>query len=299
MKFLKGLALSLLSFLLFLSLSVFGLALTLNYTILNPDFIVSEVDELDISSLAREFLSEEIRQEEPYLAEVLANTITDLEPWIRDQTRTSIYSTYDYLLGKSESLSLVISLEPVKDSLKDNLREAILKSPPPELAGAIPATVELYINEAYQYIDELIPLRFEFNESSLGPEVLAQLEQARQYIGYFQLGYKLLIGFILLLILGIILINRQVRGATRKLGIIFTTYGAFEYLGIFIIKNLAGTQLTKLDVPAQLQTLLPQLLSDFLAPLEIFSICLMVAGVALIIVSFVYKPRQPSETEAI
>ena len=257
------------------------------------------MDELDISSLAREFLSEEIRQEEPYLAEVLANTITDLEPWIRDQTRTSIYSTYDYLLGKSESLSLVISLEPVKDSLKDNLREAILKSPPPELAGATPATVELYINEAYQYIDELIPLRFEFNESSLGPEVLAQLEQARQYIGYFQLGYKLLIGFILLLILGIILINRQVRGATRKLGIIFTTYGAFEYLGIFIIKNLAGTQLTKLDVPAQLQTLLPQLLSDFLAPLEIFSICLMVAGVALIIVSFVYKPRQPSETEAI
>jgi len=294
MKFLKVLAISLLSLLLFLSLSVFGLALTLNYTILNPDFVISELDRLDISSLTKDWLNQQIPQDEPYIAEVVDNTITDLEPWIRDQTRTSIYSTYDYLLGKSESLSLIISLEPVKDSLKDNLREAILKSPPPELAGATPATVELYINEAYQYIDELIPLRFEFNESSLGPEVLAQLEQARQYIGYFQLGYKLLIGFILLLILGIILINREVRGATRKLGIIFTTYGAFEYLGIFIIKNLAGTQLTKLDVPAQLQTLLPQLLSDFLAPLEIFSICIMVAGVALIIVSFVYKPRQPS-----
>ena len=294
MKFLKVLAISLLSLLLFLSLSVFGLALTLNYTILNPDFVISELDRLDISSLTKDWLNQQIPQDEPYIAEVVDNTITDLEPWIRDQTRTSIYSTYDYLLGKSESLSLIISLEPVKDSLKDNLREAILKSPPPELAGATPATVELYINEAYQYIDELIPLRFEFNESSLGPEVLAQLGQARQYIGYFQLGYKLLIGFILLLILGIILINREVRGATRKLGIIFTTYGAFEYLGIFIIKNLAGTQLTKLDVPAQLQTLLPQLLSDFLAPLEIFSICIMVAGVALIIVSFVYKPRQPS-----
>ena len=31
----------------------------------------------------------------------------------------------------------------------------------------------------------------------------------------------------------------------------------------------------------------------------IFSIGLMVGGIALIIVSFVYKPRQPSETEAI
>lgn len=299
MKFLKGLALGLLSFLLFLSLSIFGLALTLNYTILNPDFIVSEVDELDISSLVEEFLSEEIPQEEPYLAEVLDNTIADLEPWIKEQVNAGIYTSYDYLLGKSESLSLVISLEPVKDSLKDNLREAILESPPPELEGASPAEIELYLDEAYSEIDEMLPPRFEFNVSSLDPEVLAQLEQARQYIGYFQLGYKLLIGFILLLILGIILIHRQVKRATREIGIILLTYGVLEYIAIFVTKYLAGTQLTKLDVPAQLQTLLPQLLSNFLAPLEIFSICLLVVGVALIIVSFVYKPRQPSETEVI
>jgi len=299
MKFLKGLALSLLGFLLFLSLSIFGLALTLNYTILNPDFIVSEVDELDISSLVEEFLSEEIPQEEPYLAEVLDNTIADLEPWIKEQVNAGIYTSYDYLLGKSESLSLVISLEPVKDNLKDNLRKAILESPPLELEGASPAEIELYLDEAYSEIDEMLPPRFEFNVSSLDPEVLAQLEQARQYIGYFQLGYKLLIGFILLLILGIILIHRQVKRATREIGIIFLTYGVLEYIAIFVTKYLAGTQLTKLDMPAQLQTLLPQLLSNFLAPLEIFSICLLVVGVALIIVSFVYKPRQPSETEVI
>lgn len=299
MKFLKVLTISLLSLLLFLSLSILGLVLMLNHTILNPDFIVSEADELDISSLIKEFLTGEIPQEEPYLAEVLDNTIADLEPWIKEQVNAGIYTSYDYLLGKSESLSLVISLEPVKGNLKDNLREAILKSPPPELEGATPAVVELYINEAYQNIDELLPPRFEFKESSLGPEVLAQLDQVRQAIGYYQLGYKLLIGFILLLILGIILINREVRGATRELGIIFTTYGALEYLGIFIIKYLAGTQLPQLAVPPPLQAWLPQLLNNFLAPLEIFSIGLMVGGIALIIVSFVYKPRQPSETEAI
>ena len=296
MKFLKVLAISLLSLLLFLSLSIFGLVLTLNHTILNPDFIVSEVDELDISSLVKEVLTGEIPQEEPYLAEVLDNTIADLEPWIKGQVNAGIYTSYDYLLGKSESLSLIISLEPVKDSLKDNLREAILKSPPPELEGATPTVVELYINEAYQNIDELLPPRFEFNVSSLDPEVLAQLDQVRQVIDYLQLSYKLLIGFILLLILCIVLINREVRGAARKLGIIFTTYGALEYLGIFIIKNLAGTQLPQLAVPPPLQAWLPQLLDGLLTPLEIFSICLLVAGVALIIVSFVYKPRQPSET---
>jgi hypothetical protein len=57
MNLLKGLALGLLSFLLFLSLYVFGLALTLNYTLLNPDFAISEVDRLDIPLLAEEFLN--------------------------------------------------------------------------------------------------------------------------------------------------------------------------------------------------------------------------------------------------
>jgi len=295
MKVLKGLAFSLLSLLLFLSLSIFGLVLTLNYTILNPDFVICEVNKLDIPSLARDLLSQQIPQDEPYIADVVDNTLIDLEPWIRDQIGNSVYSSYDYFLGKSQSVGLEISLEPLRDSLKDNLREAILRSPPPELDGAPPAAVELYISEAYRDIDEMIPPSFQFNESSLDTEVLAQLEQARQYIGYVQLAYKALIGFILLLILGIILMNREVRSATRKLGIVFTTYGALEYAGIFVFKNLTRTQLPQLDIPLPLQAWLPQLFNDFLVPLEIFSLSLLVSGVALIIVSFLYKPRQPTE----
>jgi hypothetical protein len=294
MKVLKVLALILLSFLLFLSLSIFGLALTLNLTILNPDFTVSELDRLDIPSLTKDLLSQQIPQDVPYIAEVVDNTIADLEPWIRDQIHDTVYAGYDYLLGKSQSLNLVISLEPLRDSVKSNLREAILRSPPPELAGAPPAAVELYISEASQYVDEMIPPRFEFNESSLSPEALSQLTQVKQAVGYIQLAYKVLIAVILLLILGIVLINREVRGATRWLGIIFATYGAFEYLGIFILKNLAGTQLPQLGIPPPLQTWLPQLFNDLLVPLEIFSLSLLVTGIALIIVSFVYKPRQPS-----
>jgi len=294
MKVLKGLALSLLSFLLFLSLSIFGLALTLTLTILNPDFTVSELDRLDIPSLTKDLLSQQIPQDVPYIAEVVDNTIADLEPWIREQTHDTIYAGYDYLLGKSQSLNLVISLEPLRDSVKSNLREAVLRSPPPELAGAPPAAVELYISEASQYVDEMIPPRFEFNESSLRPEALSQLTQIKQAVGYIQLAYKVLIAVILLLILGIVLINRGVRGTTRELGIIFATYGAFEYLAIFILKNLAGTQLPQLGIPPPLQAWLPQLFNDLLVPLEIFSLSLLVAGIALIIVSFVYKPRQPS-----
>jgi hypothetical protein len=125
-------------------------------------------------------------------------------------------------------------------------------------------------------------------------EAEGALEQARQYVGYFQLGYKILIGFILLLILGIVLINRQVKGATRSIGIPFLSCGVIGYISTFVTKHLAETQLTRLDIPTWLQSWFPQFLDNFLAPLEIFNICLMIAGIALLIVSFVYKPRQHS-----
>jgi len=299
MKFLKVLALILLGFLLFLSLSIFGVALMLNLTIFNSNFIVSELDELNISSLAKDLFHQQLILNESYMTEAVDNTITELEPWIKEQIHTSIYSGYGYLLGKRQSLNLEIPLAPLKDSLKNNLREAILQSPPPELTGAPSTAIELYINEAQQAVDEMIPPRFELNESSLSPEVLSQLTEVKQAIGYVQLTYKVLIALILLLILGIVLLKREVRGTTRELGIIFTTYGAFEYLGLIIIKRLAGAQLPQLGIPLPLQDWLPQFLRGVLLPLEIFSLSLLIAGVALIVVSFVYKPRQPSEVEAI
>lgn len=55
---------------------------------------------------------------------------------------------------------------------------------------------------------------------------------------------------------------------------------------------MAGTQIAKADIPAYLQTWIPQLIKDTLTPLEMYGISLMVAGVILTIVSFVYKRRQ-------
>ena len=300
MKFLKGLAVSLLSFLLFLSLSAFGSLFMLNNTILNPDFVVSELDRLDIPSLAKELLSEQIPQfevagpYEPYIAEVMDDTLDDLEPWIKEQVSSGIYSGYDYLLGRSQSLSLVISLEPVKDSLRENLREALLQSPPPELKGLPPAVIEEAFNQSFAQFAKDMPSKFEFSESSLSPEVLAQLEQVRQWISYSQTVYQALIGFMLLLILGIILINRQVRQTTRGLGITFLTYGVLGFLSIFAAKYFAGTQLLQLEIPSWLQAWIPQFVDNLLAPLEIFNIGVMAGGAVLLIVSFVYKRRQPS-----
>ncbi len=388
MNFLKGLALGLLVFLLSLSLSTFGIAFLLNQTILNPNFITSEldkldvaalveatiseqddeeafseeletalvdtivklepvikegigntiepvydylkgksesidlaqtirdnllssevvavlVDELDIVSLATEIISEQIPEDIPedleFLVEATDDTLVEMAPWIKEQISTAADPIVDYLLGESQSLSVVISTEPLIASLRNNMLQTLLESPPPDLAGLPPAMIEEQFDEFFQEFSEMIPSTIELDETLLGTEIPAQiaealaeaeerLEEAREYIGYFQLGYKLLIGLIVLLIAGIVLLNREVRGATRKVGIIFLTYGVLWFAGVLVAKYFAEKQISQLDIPSYLQESLPQFANDLLAPLQWFSLGLLIGGVVLIIVSFVY-PR--------
>jgi len=389
-KFLKNLALGLLSFLLFFSLAIFGFLFMVNSTILNPDFVVSELDRLDVSSLVGEFFTIEAPPEVPYLDEAIDETIAGIKPLVKEQVSVAIYSIYDYLLGEtqnpdlapilrntflstnfvsslvdeidisslagaflsqqlaeaipleianldkyitdaiteaepslkeqivaaadpvfdyllmeSQTLNVAISLEPVKENLRDKLLQAFLESPPSELAAIPPALRESYFNQFYQEFSKEIPSTFQLDESVIGTDAPANiaralteaeeaLELARQYIGYFQLGYILLIVFMSLLVLGIILISRQVKDITRRLGIPLLIYGATEYAGIFVAKYFIRRQLHLPDIPPYLETWTFQFIDNLLNPLEMFSLGLLISGAVLIIVSFVYKRGQSS-----
>lgn len=388
MKFLKELALSLLGFLLFLSLSIFSTAFMLNNTLLNPDFVTSELDRLDVSSLAEEFFTIETATEESNLAEVINKTIADLEPSVKEQVSAATYSIYDYLLGKSQdldlaltvkntilspdfvaslvdkldiaylvgeflseqltqeipedmgylveyvddavaeaeprlkeqaraaanlivdyllgespSLNVIISLESVKESLEDNLKGAFLESPPADLAYLPRHELERYFDEHFEEFIEAVPLTFELDESVLGTEVPKNiatgltdaektLKEVRQGIDYFQLGYTALIGFMVLLVLGIILISRQVKDITRRLGVPCLSYGAIGYAGIFVINRFGWTWLPLPEIPPSFQSWMTQFMANLLAPLATFSLGLLIVGAVLIIVSLVYRPRQ-------
>jgi hypothetical protein len=295
MKFLKGFALFILGSLLYLSLSFFGIAFMLHQTILNPDFIVSQVERLDIPSLTEDILSQQVPSgEEELMGQVMSDTIADLEPWLKEQTGDAVNAFYDYLEGKSQHLSLVVPLEPVKEKLRENMRGAFLQSPPAELAGLPPTELEPYFDAYYQQISQEIPSTFELDETSMPPELVSTLGQTKQIIGYFNLSYTALIGIILLLILFIVLVHREVRGSTRGIGINFLICGVLGYLSVFAAEKLTGPLLVQASMPPYIQTWLPQLLSDTLAPLGMYSIVLMAIGVVLLIVSFAYRPRQPA-----
>jgi len=312
MQFLKGLAISLLSLLLFLSLSVFGLVFMLNQTVLNPEFVTSHISKLDLSSLAKETVidqisrdmtqqfSQQFPQARELIPQILNKTMADLEPWIKEKANEITYATYDYMTGKSQSVSLTISLAPVKDSLAANLRETLLESPPPELAAAPPAMREQIVKGIEQQLTQELPATFDLNETMFPPDVRGTLGQVRQYTGYVQTAYPLLIGFMALLALLIILLYRSVKGATRSLGGTVLTYGVLGYAGIFasqyFLETQIGPQMGALGLPTALQSWLPQFLDSLWAPILTFNIAVAVAGLVLVIVSIVY-PRKPSPAD--
>ena len=82
MNVLKGLTLGILDFLPFLALSILGLGITSNYTILNPNFVIAELDKLDMSSLVEKFISEETAQEEfsEEFRVALVDTVAEFKP---------------------------------------------------------------------------------------------------------------------------------------------------------------------------------------------------------------------------
>lgn len=301
MNFLKALGATILSFILFLSLGLFSTLFLLNSTLLNPDFMVNQVGKLPVASLIRETAEEQFNQQLPeeawFLKETMYNVISDQEPWIKEQVRNGIYSFYDFLLGKSERLSMVISLEELKEGLRDSLWEVFQQNIPPELAGLPPAMIDQYFEEFYRQFAGQIPSEIRLDESQIPPEVMAYLVQARQYISYTQTAYYALIGLMVLLVAGIILISRNVRGATRGLGTTFLIYGALEYAGIWATNYFGPMYLPMMEIPSSLQAWLLQFTKDFMAPLEMFSIGLLAAGVVLLVVSFVYKPRRAEEIE--
>jgi len=287
---------------LFLSLSllVLGIALTLHLSVLNPDFVAEHAERLDIASLTDEIITEQIPPEAAdFMGEsldtVLGDTIADLEPWMKEQARDGIYVFYDYIEGRSESLSLIISLETVKESFRANLLAAILASPPPELVGFPPAEIELQFNTYYSQIDEEIPSTLELDETLLDAEVMEQIERAKQYVGYFNLSFIVLIAFSLLMILLIILVDLAVRGSTRQIGITFLSVGVVSLVGALIARSVANSQLVQSDIPSTLQTWAPPLITDVLTPLGIYGIGLIVVGIALTVVSFVYKRDEYSD----
>ena len=366
MTALKGLGTAILSFLLFLSLTVFGIAFMLNSTLLNPDFMTEQVDKIDVSDLAREFAEEQIVEQIPdevdFLVDVIYDVIDEQEPWIKEQVDTAIYAGYDFILGDTDALNIYIPLDDKKEELRESIWNAFVERVPqwlpdflateigsyvsqyidyfvsdipeqylpaeiagasseilgdylrdylqdiataiaednvPELSGLLESVVKPYIDEYYDDIMEQLPSALEINRSNIDDDIWENLLLARKYVNYFKTSYYFLIAFMALMVIGIFLINRNVRDSTRSLGISLLVYGVLEFAGVYVTRHFLPTDISSLfpdaSIPDSLQTWLSGFYVDLLAPLLILSIIVMVVGALLIVVSILYR-RGSSDT---
>ncbi len=392
MNVLKGLAVALLCFLLFLSLSIFGIAFTVQSTALNPDFVTSEINRLDVSSFVNEFMQIESPPEVPELEEVIHETIGKLEPVVKERLDDTIHAVYDYfpndtenlelnsvlrenfltadfaasvidnidiselagifirqqlteaipleienldeflldaideaepaikaelvavadpvfdyILGQSQTLDASISLVEVKEVLKENIVQSLLESPPPELATLPEKMQAEMVNAFYDEMAAQIPSDIPLDESIIGADVPANFDEALNnveetlgeasiYVGYFQTVYVLLIVFMILMVIGVVLIIRDVKIITRRLGTPMISYGAIQYAAIWASRYLMRGQIPfPPEIPEFVKAWVFQFIDNLMRPLEIFSLALLITGVVLVVISYVYKRRQEPE----
>jgi len=278
-----------------------------------PDatFINSLLDTMELGILVEEFINEKIGEAElneiayleDYIAQAASESADSFETAIRQIITGSVGPAADYALGITSSLSLSFSIESILDDFKTNLFAAIMASPPPELAPLSPLLLEQALEDIWAQYFSGIPVTLEIDEELVGYDMQADvsksltdaeetLQDVRDGIELFKMGYWITIAIIALLIAGIILLQRQVRGSCLILGIIFLIYGIFEYVGIIIAKSVADSQIPDADMPASFNSWATNLVSDVLNPLEILAIGSIVLGVILLLTSFLYRRQQ-------
>lgn len=281
----------------------------LKNTVLSESLVTSPAVQDNITAAAQSSIRDQlvalIPPGQQQLTSYVDQAMPSIQPWLRQQVSGATGPVVDYLAGNSQTLDVVIPLDQMKTILKGSLYQAFMSSPPTVLAGASTAELDAIFNTAYAAFSAQIPSSFVIDPESLGlngPLISQQeaanantwLAEARTSIGHFRLYYVLLIVLMVLLVGGIMLIHRSVEGATMELGVTFVTYGVLEIIGIVVSRALIDAAMRKADIPATLTWLrgwLSALVGDAVRPLEIFSIGLAVAGIALIVVSVVYRRR--------
>jgi hypothetical protein len=297
MSAVKGFFSGVFNFLLFDALVLLGLIISLNLTILNPDFVTAEFEKLDVYSAVIEQAKTRLPSQQFISAATVDELVSELKPWFEEQSDTVIHAVYAYI-EEDRELNVTISLEPVRAAVKEKVTETVTNSPPQELQGASQSQIDAYMSQIYAGIDNFIPATFQLSETSVGQQVTAQLQQVKQIVGYIDTAYKALIIAAVVLVLLIALVHWwQPKLITRSIGITFILVGVACILGPlldYLIVQVLGQFIGTSGLTSGIQAKLSQLVADLTAPVRMYGIGFLVSGIALIVISVLFKSPQVS-----
>jgi hypothetical protein len=129
MNAVKGLGTAVLCILLFIIVGLIGTATWLKATVLSQSFVNRQVQNINITELARDILNDQLSFDlpaeyavaEPVVKDMAISVIHVYEPWLKDQFDSITTQLYDYLQGRADQLAITIDLTGLKTTLRDNL----------------------------------------------------------------------------------------------------------------------------------------------------------------------------------
>jgi hypothetical protein len=281
---LKKFGVAALYLLLIFCMAILPLMTNLKGTILNTNFVLEELHKLNLRAVVTELFQQDLTGIEPYKGVTVANTLNILEPWIESQADQTILAIYPYLLGQSDSLNVSLSLNMLKDTLRTNLEQSINESPPPEFLGYTQEQKYAYVNDLNNAYFGKIPADLQISSSISSAIPLVYI---RNTITIIRLASVLLIPVIVLICVGIILLTRQVKVFTRKLGTSILLGGLLGFTYSYVLQ-LLGFLVASLSIISALQQWLIRVTVDVLAVVHGPGIWIICVGIAMLITSFLF-----------
>ena len=276
MQVLRGIALGLLGFFLFIGLILLGIAFTIDNTALNPQFIINEIGKLDIPSMVHETLAKSVPADyQPYLKGIDAS-VTETLPWINQQVSNVINGTYDYLLGKTDRLDLSLSTQPLQQSLVKNLTSAFLQSAPADHSRLTDADKQVYLTRFQEEIVTSIPAQIRITPDSLGADGANTIIQARNIAGYLKTIYSVLIASALVMAFLLAWLLRDMKSILMSLGIICFISGVLSTIAVFGLKSLIPMLIPSNSLPELLRIWIQTAIEDFISPWGIYSLSFLI-----------------------
>jgi len=163
MSALKGVATGILSFLLFLTVSLFGVAYLVHSTVLSPDFVADQVNDVDVPAVIEDVIDENagmLPDELAFLEDNISDIVASQEPWLKEQLNNAIYAGYDFLLGKTDRLAVTVSLASLKVDLQESLWDALNDQLSEVLSDLIGNELRPYLEQNWDEVYPLIESRY-------------------------------------------------------------------------------------------------------------------------------------------
>ncbi len=258
------------------------------------DFLLGKTDRLFISvSLlglkqdVKESLWEKIADDpETWLPVFQAYLI----PYIDQNLEALIQDIKSYLPPDLAELPIE-DLQPLLSDLLQELEGQINSQDlPPETCDLLLAVAQPYFDDIYNDIVTDIPDEISIDSEDLPADTMSSLLLAQRYIGYFRIGFYSLIGFVVLLALGILLINRDVLTTCIALGIALTAAGALELAGVLFAGSYLPTE-AYAEIPTYLAPTIDGFYLQVLSTARLFSIIVLAIGIVLLAIGLIYQPR--------